>query len=799
MKKLNLFLIALVYLITPFGLFAQQLGELTVEKIMRDPKWIGTQPSGLNWSENSQNLYFNWNPEGNPADSLYKITPANQTPVRVTDAERQATARERMGVRNKANTKKLLVENGKIVMEDIKTGTKKTLVSLVERASNPSFNLDESKVIFNMGDNIFSLHLSSGEILQLTDFRRGNDQNNGRGRGGNQQSEQDEWLEKDQMALFEVLRDRRERRQSGGRRGSFMMNTESEEPLLPIYTGSKNLSNATLSPDERFVTYALVEFPFSAKRAEVPNYVTESGYTEMINTRPKVGADQSKGEMYVFDRKTNKTYAVNIEDLPGLNDKPDYWNEYPENANKEYTRDVYPSGPSWSEDGKYAVVQFRSSDNKDRWIMLLNPEDGSLKLLDRQRDEAWIGGPGVSGFGGSSGWLPDNKRFWFMSEESGYAHLYTVDVSNGQKKALTSGNFEVYSPSLSNDKKSWYFSSNEVHPGERHFYKMPLDGGARTKITSMEGHNEVVMSPDEKFLAIRYSYTNKPWELFWMPNRAGAEAKQITEGLTDEWKSYNWMEPEVISFKARDGADVYARLYKPKNRPTEGSPAVIFVHGAGYLQNAHKWWSTYFREYMFHNLLAEQGYTVMDIDYRASAGYGRDWRTAIYRHMGGWDLNDNTDGAKYMINELGVDPNSIGIYGGSYGGFITLMALFNEPDVFTSGAALRAVTDWAHYNHGYTSNILNTPVEDSLSYARSSPIYFADGLRGHLLIAHGMIDTNVHFQDVVRLAQRLIELGKDNWEMAVYPLEDHGFVEPSSWTDEYKRILKLFDDTLKKE
>ena len=202
---------------------------------------------------------------------------------------------------------------------------------------------------------------------------------------------------------------------------------------------------------------------------------------------------------------------------------------------------------------------------------------------------------------------------------------------------------------------------------------------------------------------------------------------------------------------------------------------------------------------MFHNLLAEQGYTVLDIDYRASAGYGRDWRTAIYRHMGGWDLNDNTDGAKYMINELGVDPNNIGIYGGSYGGFITLMALFNEPEVFKSGAALRAVTDWAHYNHGYTSNILNTPVQDSLSYARSSPIYFAEGLKGNLLIAHGMVDVNVHFQDVVRLAQRLIELGKDNWEMAVYPLEDHGFVEPSSWTDEYKRILKLFNNTLKEE
>lgn len=122
--------------------------------------------------------------------------------------------------------------------------------------------------------------------------------------------------------------------------------------------------------------------------------------------------------------------------------------------------------------------------------------------------------------------------------------------------------------------------------------------------------------------------------------------------------------------------------------------------------------------------------------------------------------------------------------------------LFTTPDVFKAGAAPRPVTDWAHYNHGYTSNILNEPFNDSLAYAKSSPINFAKGLKNHLLICHGMVDLNVNFQDAVRLSQRLIELGKDNWELAAYPVEDHGFVEPSSWTDEYKRILKLFNSQL---
>jgi len=193
----------------------------------------------------------------------------------------------------------------------------------------------------------------------------------------------------------------------------------------------------------------------------------------------------------------------------------------------------------------------------------------------------------------------------------------------------------------------------------------------------------------------------------------------------------------------------------------------------------------------------DAGYTVLDIDYRASAGYGRDWRTGIYRFMGGKDLEDHVDAAKWLVSTQGVNAKKIGIYGGSYGGFITLMALFTTPDTFAAGAALRPVTDWAHYNHGYTSNILNEPQKDAEAYRKSSPIYHAQGLKGALLICHGMVDVNVHYQDSVRLAQRLIELGKDNWEFASYPVEDHGFIEPASWTDEYKRIFHLFERTLR--
>jgi dipeptidyl aminopeptidase/acylaminoacyl peptidase len=188
---------------------------------------------------------------------------------------------------------------------------------------------------------------------------------------------------------------------------------------------------------------------------------------------------------------------------------------------------------------------------------------------------------------------------------------------------------------------------------------------------------------------------------------------------------------------------------------------------------------------------------VLELDYRASAGYGRDWRTAIYGHMGGLDLTDLVDGAKYLVDTQHTDPRRLAVYGTSYGGFLTLMAMFTSPGTFAAGAAISPVTDWAHYNHSFTSNIIDTPQTAPDAFHRSSPIYFAEGLEGALLICHGMIDRNVQFQDSVRLAQRLIELRKENWELAAYPVEEHGFVRETSLVDEHRRMLKLFDEHLR--
>jgi dipeptidyl aminopeptidase/acylaminoacyl peptidase len=779
-------------------LMAQDRPVLTVPMIMQDPKtWVGASPQTPYWSEDGTVLYFWWNPQGQfPADSLYQVAAGSTTPVQVDPATRRTPAPTFDGwhhgahVYDAAFRRKVYAQDGDLYLYDRQTRARTRLTQTRTEEANPRFTPDGTAIVFASDDNLFQLTLATGAVEQLTDLRTGNAPTE------RTPDAQDAWLKAQQQTLFAYVRQQQAQREA--REAAQEREAAASTPPLTFYTGSRSVGQLRLDPSGRFVTFALTE-EAPEKPTRVQRYVTASGYAEEVQSRPKVGVAGDRFDLYVQDLVRDTTYRVDLHQLPGAYDLvPAHRRTDGEAVDSSQTRrTLYAFGPYWSGDGRYAVVEVRSYDNKDRWVARLDPETATLTLLDRQTDEAWIGGPGISWFGGQStgGWLPDGRRFWFQSERSGYSHLYTVALDTGEVTALTDGPFEVFDPQLSRDGRFWYFTSSEGSPHERHFYRMPLDGGARTRLTTMPGNNEVALGPDEQTMAILHSYSNRPPEVYRQPiPRSGTSvAVRLTHSPTATWEAYPWRDPELISVPASDGAAVPARLYRPAQ---SNGAAVLFVHGAGYLQNVHRWWSSYFREYMFHNLLADQGYTVLDLDYRASAGYGRDWRTAIYRHMGGRDLQDYVDASRYVRDQYDIDPERVFIYGGSYGGFITLMALLTAPEHFGGGAALRAVTDWAHYNHPYTANILNTPIADSLAFARSSPINFAEGLQDPLLICHGMVDTNVQFQDVVRLAQRFIELGKEDWEMAVYPVENHGFTEPSSWTDEYRRILHYIETSV---
>ncbi|HXT64983.1 MAG TPA: alpha/beta fold hydrolase [Pyrinomonadaceae bacterium] len=781
--------------------------ELTVDSIMRGPRLVGYPPSGVYWSQDSQRIYFRWKQADEPRlkeMSLYVVNRDGSGLRRLTDEEaRQAPPPN--GELSKDKSMTVFTDEGDIFIYDHVRNERRQITKTVDAETNPHFTFDQKRIYFTRANNLYVMMLDGGMLEQLTDIRIGAVVPAASPKGTDSQ----EYLKKEERGLLDAVRERAEQREEQEKKRK---EREQRKPF-GIPTG-QNVVNLNLSPDEKYVIATISEPAAGSKNTIVPNYVTESAYTEDIPGRTKVGDTQNRTRLVSINVETGETKNVDHGQkhpatappqrtemnagvsIPTSRDS-DRVDTQTRASTEPKPRDVQLSQLQWSDDGKNAVLMGRAADNKDRWVMQLEPAAGKTKVLATIHDDAWVDGPGAF----TLGWLPDNEHVYFESERDGWAHLYSVSINGGEPKQLTSGPFEVSDVRLSQDKTKFYFTSSEGSVFQRHLFSMPIAGGTRTQITGLTGQNQVDISPDETMLADVRSFSNKPPELYLLPNKpmdeqASSAIKPVTTSPIPEFFTNDWIDPRLVSFKARDGATVWGRLYISSNHKP-GGPAVLFVHGAGYLQNVHRWWSQYFREYMFNHLLMERGFVVLDIDYRGSSGYGRDWRTGIYRHMGGKDLTDHVDAVKYLVNEFGVDPKRVGLYGGSYGGFITLMAMFTQPDVFAAGAALRPVTDWAHYNNGYTGNILNLPQNDAESYKQSSPIYFANGLKGALLICHGMVDVNVNFQDTVRLVEKLIELRKENWEVAPYPVEDHGFEREESWADEYKRILKLFVDNLK--
>ncbi|WP_338764519.1 prolyl oligopeptidase family serine peptidase [Bernardetia sp. ABR2-2B] len=840
--KLKLLFSILLFSITTLS-FSQEIKSQEqaldrIDQIMQGDKFVGVLPENGRWSYDGKAIYFSKKSSLEPLPTWYKQSISNGnpigTPLKIAENDFNLNPKNyvfgddsNFENYNKIKTSKVVSIDGDLYLQDVQNGSAKRLTNTLENENNPTFTRNDSAVVYQKGNDLFYFWLQGeqiGQTQQLTSFVDSDKKTE------KSLNDAEKWLNNQQNDLLEIIRINK---------AEDSIKNAQPKPyrLTAIPLNGKYISSVQISNDGRFVIYVLGEY--SSKSTEVPNYINELGYTENLPARSKVGNATANFELYVYDRYGKTNDKIDLSSLPKMMENPAYYAEYGKELKRNSARNLWIHETKWSPNGKKGVMVVRADDSKSRWIvaMDLTSENDKLKLVDYQQDDAWIGGEGISGWHASTGTLgwQDNETVYFQSEKTGFSHLYTYNFKTKKSNQLTNGNFEVTNVWLSKNNETFYVRANKENFHEYHLYKLGKKNSLE-KITSKKGvYEDFVLSPDEKYWIARYSYSNKPWELVVFANKTNSTTqRQITNSTTEEFKNYSWYpkyttitidssgkqfpaklieqpdsmtegmkpyswyEPKIITFKTPDGAEVPARIYEP-DANVKNKAAVMFVHGAGYLQNVHYGWSSYYREYMFHNLLREQGYTVIDIDYRGSKGYGRDWRTAIYRHMGNKELVDYVAGADYLVKNHDIDKDRIGIYGGSYGGFMTMMAMFKEPKVFRSGAALRSVTDWAHYNHPYTANILNTPVEDSLAYVRSSPIYFAEGLEGDLLICHGMLDTNVQFQDVVRLSQRLIELRKENWELAVYPIEGHGFVYPTSWADEYKRIYQLFDRTIGKQ
>jgi dipeptidyl aminopeptidase/acylaminoacyl peptidase len=807
---------------------------LTLERIMSDPDWIGLFPEQPAWTDDASEIVFARKRAGEAVRDLYRVPMGGGEAVVVEDAERSRISYGD-GDWSDDRTRKVFAREGDVFVHHLTAATVVPLTRTNEVESSPFFLSGDRSVAFQRGDNWFVRDLDLGVEWQATDLRLGKDPA--------VEKAEKTYFEEQQQALFEVLRERKRRAVVERQVGVARQKGDPGRPRLPWHLGEKvEIEVSALSPTGNHLLLVLSEKDES-KRDSMPKWITDDGLVENVKLRPHVGAQAAVAvQVVLLDLVAHVRHDLDLATLPGVKEDPlAALRKAAEEARKarEQEREVQarrergepeppavvatkdkpkggkkPAPPetkepaakpralsianlSWSDDGSWAVFQAFSFDNKDRWIAGVEASAGKLVPLERITDPAWIGYTFLD-----LGWMPKQQTLWYMSEESGYAHLYLRPL-DGAKRQLTRGKFEIRAasegsaPVPTRDSRSFVVVANREHPGIWEAYRVAVDSGELTRLTALGGENDVVLSPDEQSLLILHGTATRPPDVFVQAATPGATARRLTDSVAPEFAAISWSEPAYVTVPPRHGqAPIPARLYTPPLAHAEASaarPAVLFVHGAGYLQNAHQGWSQYFREFFFHSLLVRRGYVVLDIDYRASAGYGRDWRTAIYRQMGTPELEDMSDSVEWLVGEHGVDRRRIGVYGGSYGGFLTLMALFRQPDLFAAGAALRPVTDWAHYNHGYTSNILNTPEVDPEAYRKSSPIEFAAGLAKPLLLCHGMVDDNVVFQDTVRLVQRLIELKKENFETAIYPFEPHSFREPTSWLDEYRRIFNLFE------
>lgn len=762
---------------------------ITLDQAMAHPDWIGTPVENAWWSWDSKGVFYKQKRTGSPIRDTWQVSQGGK-PKLVSDLD-AAKIDGNDVIYNPAQTRAVMLRNGDLFERDLKSGALVQITRGASKLDALQYSHDERTVYYRIGTDWYGWDRASRVVGPVALPRAAKDP----------AVNEEDALRDQQLRLMAHLKRQKDDRDALRERMNEQRRVDPTLPPAPVYLGDKvAIESSVLSPDGRWLL--VVTAPKNGDKGRVgkmPRYVTESGYEEFDDQRTRVGRNMpAPHALKLVDLRTNKVQDLSFDVLPGVNVDPlaelrAAAKKEPLKGNRAVRVIDGADAIEWSANGANVAVMLRAVDNKDRWIATVDLQAARLKPLHRLTDNAW-----VNYDNNEFGWLPDNRTLWYLSEESGYSHLYTQSAEGGPARALTSGKWEASDVRWSHDGRMAYVMCNRETPGDYEVCAVDAKNGAIREVTSLDGVERFALSPDEKKLLVHWSSSYTPVQLATVPVSGGAATK-LTDTRTAEFKARQWVEPQYVAVPSSAGGDpVWAKLYRPAQlEPGKKYPVVMFVHGAGYLQNVSKRYPNYFREQMFHNLLVQKGYVVLDMDYRASKGYGAKWRNAIYRQMGHPELVDYIDGVNYMVAQHQGDAKNVGVYGGSYGGFMTFMALMRAPETFKSGAALRPVTDWVTYNHGYTANILNTPDIDPEAYRISSPIEYADKLQGHLLIAHGMVDDNVFYQDSVRMAQRLIELKKDNWELASYPLERHAYVQPEAWYDQYRRIYQLFERTLK--
>jgi dipeptidyl aminopeptidase/acylaminoacyl peptidase len=775
---------------------------LDLATVMADPDWIGAPVQSPYWSADGKSIYYRLKREGSATLDLHRVDVASGRSTKLDAAA--LTNADGPAVFSRDRRHAAFCLNDYVYVRSLADGRRVQVTATPQRECTLQFSADGRALQFRQGHDWYRYDLARGTSQPVAILKFAVDPN----------ATTPDALAERQLALFPSLRDRQTAKAAQRDAEHALDAADPSRAPAPFWLGDARVPlDSRLSPNGRWLL--VVTTPKGTPSGQVPqitHFVTASGYAETENVHRYVGRDAPVSQsLLLLDLAERKTWPLAFDALPGIHDDPlasiragtiarlqaagkaDEARALAAPATRAVLVDLradYAGGSNivWADDGANVAVLLRAVDNKDRWIATVDFDAHALQTQHRLTDPAWI-----NWHFNDFGWQRDGRALWYLSEESGYAQLYTKPLG-GAAKALTGGTFEVSRPQLSADGRWFYLRTNKVAPYSYDVYRVPANGGALGRVSEYQGLNEFALSPDASRLALTHSSAYVLPQLAVLSS-AGGKPRELTATTKPAFAARAWIAPRIVEIASSHGAGtIYAKFYGAADA-SKPRPAVIFLHG-GDIQNTLLSYPPYFREQLYHNLLVQQGYAVLDIDYRVTNGYGRPWRTGVYREFKP-ALDDILDGKAWLVREQGVDPQRVGIYGGSMGGFMTLTALLRAPGEFAAGAALRPVTDWTTYTQSVSSALFNDPRLDPDAYRINSPIDHAEQLQDALLLAHGLIDDNVFASDSLRLYQRFIELRKKDFWLAPYPLERHGFTSADAWYDEFRRIDELFRTFLK--
>lgn len=447
------------------------------------------------------------------------------------------------------------------------------------------------------------------------------------------------------------------------------------------------------------------------------------------------------------------------------------------------TRDALLARVYWVPDSSGLLAQRLNRVQNRQQLLMADAASGAARVILEESDPYWIN------VRDNFRWLDNGREFLWWSERDGFGHLYRYSREGKLLAQLTQGEWEVTEVAGVDEKAGLvYYVSTEASPLERHLYRVSLNGGQRERLTSKAGTHSINMGPTAEFFLDTYSDLSTPPSTV-LCSQSGSQLAVLRSADARLLTEYEILPTEIVQVKASDGSLLYARLIKPAAfAPGNKYPAVVVVYGGPHAQAVRNAWSGL----SFDQVLAHRGFVVWQLDNRGSAGRGHRWEAAVYRNLGARELEDQKEGLRHLLSLGFVDPARIGLHGWSYGGYMTLYCLLNAPDLFRAGVAGAPVTDWRNYDTIYTERYMGLPTDNPEGYRRSAPVNKAEALKADLLIVHNFEDDNVLLQNTIQMAAALQRAGK-RFSMMLYPAKGHS---PQNRRHLYELMLAFFEQTL---